>query len=305
MDDVYEKLRQYMDKINPFGCPKTEDGSHLAFLKALFNPEEAEIFVQLSIHPEPVETIADRFGKSVSETTEKLEAMFRKATVLKRRENKTVSYGASVIGPGILEAIVAAEDDEVMMKMGMYLSQGVGASVVKNKTGLLRTIPIEMEIPAETKAQTYEKLSEVLHHFPKPIAVIEYGCRKMARKAGAGCNAPIENCLVFGDHALFHIENNYGRELTIAEALQILKEAEEAGLVHNTINFTDWEGASFLCNCCSCCCSTLASINRLYPKGEVCGISRSNYVADIDIEKCSGLRDMHGALQHQRHFHGE
>ena len=285
MEDVYEKLRQHLDEINPFGCPKTEDGAHLEWLKAIFSEEDAKAYIHLKIHPEPVETIADRMGKSPEETVEILEKMFRKGTVLKHCERDRTSYAASVLGPGILEAVMVSADDDLVLKTGKYFGQGVGAAVVKNKTGMLRTLPIEIEIPAGSKVQTYEKASELVKNLPKPIAVINCSCRKLARKAGGGCDKPMENCIVFGDHARFQIEEGHGREIDSAEALNILKEAEEAGLVHNIINFTEYEGASYLCNCCSCCCSTLASINRLFPEGEIKGISPSNYMAEIDPEK--------------------
>ena len=123
-------------------------------MKAVFSPEDAEIYVHRRIHPEPVEVIAKRSGENVKSTSEKLEKMFRKETVLKHVEKDAVTYAASVIGPGILEAIVISASDDVLSKIGKYVSQGVGAAV---KTGLFRTLPIEVEIPAESKTETYEK----------------------------------------------------------------------------------------------------------------------------------------------------
>ncbi|MBN1614789.1 MAG: 4Fe-4S binding protein [Deltaproteobacteria bacterium] len=160
--------------------------------------------------------------------------------------------------------------------------------MVQNRTGILRTLPVEMEIPSGSKAQTYEKASEIIKNAPRPLAVAKCSCRKLARRAGRGCDRPVENCIVFGDHARFQIEHGHGREIDETEAQKILKEAEQAGLVHNIMNFTESEGSSYLCNCCSCCCSTLAAINRLSPEGEISGLSPSNFVAEVDIDQCSG-----------------
>ena len=84
MDDVYEKLRQHMDDINPFGYPKTEDGADLEFLKALFSPEDASVYVHLHLHPEPVEVISRRLGKGTEETARMLDGKCEARTTERR-----------------------------------------------------------------------------------------------------------------------------------------------------------------------------------------------------------------------------
>ena len=54
--------------------------------------------------------------------------------------------------------------------------------------------------------------------------------------------------------AQFVMDRRMGRKISKEEALEILKKAEEAGLVHATLNRQEIE---FICNCCSCHCMIL------------------------------------------------
>ncbi|MBN1614788.1 MAG: hypothetical protein JW950_10010 [Deltaproteobacteria bacterium] len=53
-----------------------------------------------------MDVIAGRLGKDAEETARILEGMYRKGTVLKHCEKDATSYAASVLGPGILEAVL-------------------------------------------------------------------------------------------------------------------------------------------------------------------------------------------------------
>ena len=48
MDDLYERLAEFVDDL-PAGYPRTESGIELKILKMLFTPEEAELFMHLSL----------------------------------------------------------------------------------------------------------------------------------------------------------------------------------------------------------------------------------------------------------------
>jgi len=73
------------------------------------------------------------------------------------------------------------------------------------------------------------------------------------------CKHPVENCLSFGAAAEYYIESGLGREITADEAIKILKEADESGLVHAGANS---KHLSNICNCCPCCCAVLKSITQ-------------------------------------------
>ena len=68
------------------------------------------------------------------------------------------------------------------------------------------------------------------------------------------CGKRDEVCMQFGISAQFIINRNMGRQITKDEALKILQLAEDAGLVHASVNRQEID---FLCNCCSCHCMIL------------------------------------------------
>ena len=92
------------------------------------------------------------------------------------------------------------------------------------------------------------------------FAVAHCPCRMAAKITGRACEHPIEVCLKFDDLADYLIERGLGREITREEALDIIKQAEEAGLVHFVDNA---EGqVKHNCNCCGCSCWNVGSIRR-------------------------------------------
>ena len=91
--------------------------------------------------------------------------------------------------------------------------------------------------------------------------------------------------MIFGDTADYWVEKKIGRYVNKEEANMILRQAEEAGLVHNTYNHAEFEGdlSGLICNCCSCCCIALQSLSRnKNPRG----LAQSNFDPVINHELC-------------------
>jgi ferredoxin len=71
------------------------------------------------------------------------------------------------------------------------------------------------------------------------------------------------------------------RYITKDEAVKIIKECEETGLVHLSSNCSAIEA---ICNCCSCCCGMLGSITRLK---DTSSHPVSNYYTTINADDCN------------------
>jgi ferredoxin len=76
------------------------------------------------------------------------------------------------------------------------------------------------------------------------------------------------------------------RHVSLEEACEILRRANESGLVHLSLYMPDHRVYA-LCSCCPCCCHDLQII-RLYERQDL--IVRSEYVAVTDFEVCTGCR---------------
>lgn len=256
--DSFEKLREFLDQF-PIGFRKTSSGVEIKILKRLFTKEEAELATFLTIRPERAGGIARRTGKNISEIEEKLESMAKKGLIFRsHRDNKTL-YNAAPFMIGLYEYSVEKIDKELAQLFKDYYHEAgleeIGASNVPG----FKVIPLEETIQTETTLFPYQMLEESIRK-ARVISVADCVCRKEAKLLGNGCDHPIETCLSFGVAAEYYIENGMGRKITTNEAIQIIKEADESGLVHAGANS---KHLSNICNCCPCCCASMKGMTQL------------------------------------------
>jgi len=139
-----------------------------------------------------------------------------------------------------------------------------------------RILPVGEKIDDDCCILPHERVSEILRQ-ARRIAVQPCPCRVRER----ACDTPLETCISLDRAADYFISRQIGREIGVEDALVILRQAEELGLVHETENI---DHPTVICNCCPCCCVFLRAITR-YKKQHV--VARSRYCAVIDSEKCA------------------
>ena len=88
--------------------------------------------------------------------------------------------------------------------------------------------------------------------------------------------------MYLNDNARCFSEQGYHRLVSKEEAYEILKRAEDNGLVHEINQTPGFEDATAICNCCGCSCFALR-IEELFRTPRAI---RSNYIARVDKEKC-------------------
>ncbi|MHA1607970.1 MAG: 4Fe-4S binding protein [Candidatus Freyarchaeota archaeon] len=280
-DEAYVKLREFLDTF-PLGLPATPSGVEIKILKKLFTEEEARVAVLLSPSPEEVSQIAERSGVDEKYLAEMLDKMSRKGLVFRiRREGKTL-YNAAPFMIGLYEYSVKKIDEELARLFKEYYEtvyvDEMGASNVPG----FKVLPIEERISADTVLLPYLKLKELIRN-ARVVAVTDCICRKEARLNGEGCDYPLETCLSFGVAAEYYIENGMGNEISVEEAIRIIEEADEAGLVHASVNA---KHLSNVCNCCPCCCASLKGITK---RGyEVHKYINAIFKSVIDQDACIG-----------------
>ena len=89
-------------------------------------------------------------------------------------------------------------------------------------------------------------------------------------------------CIQMGKGAEHYIRTGRARQITREEVYEILKRAEENGLMHDMPNIEEAGESAATCNCCACSCFGLR-VGMLYGARDVI---RSNFVAEIDESKC-------------------
>ncbi|MBN1135125.1 MAG: 4Fe-4S dicluster domain-containing protein [Anaerolineae bacterium] len=278
--DIYQKLAHYLDDL-PGGFPATSSGVELRILRRLFTPEEAELALKLSLLEEEPRVIARRAGMPVEETARLLEQMAGKGLIYRTQpKGRPPRYMASQFVVGIWEFHVNSLDAELVRDFDEYLPT-LAAFDVWKKAPQLRTIPVGESIDAELTVLPYERAEEMVRSQSR-IAVAPCICRREQRMAGHGCDKPLETCLVFGGAADYYLHNGLGRAISQQEALLVLKQANEAGLVLQPGNS---KRAGNICACCGCCCGVL---RRMKHHPAPASLFASPFVAAIDPATCLG-----------------
>lgn len=279
--DIYEKLRQKIDQSIPIPTPSTQSQVELEILRNLLTPEQAALACHLSGQPEPIDIIAERGGVSVEVLRPQLEAMVTKGAVFKVYL-KDPLYSLACMMPGIYEFQVDRLTPDMVQLFEKYYKEKHGEAVFRNKTPFPRVVPVKASIPARMNVYTYEEVENIIDG-AAAVTLANCLCRQNKKLIGEGCEAPVEDmCILLDSWADYYAENGLGRRVSKEEGKHALKRAEEAGLVHNSLNVQ--EGALFICNCCGCCCALLRGINELKIPTAV---AKSNFIAEVSEEDCT------------------
>ena len=181
-----------------------------------------------------------------------------------------------------------AEAHLELFKLGFALELSASKStvyrVIPTVDPIEKSIELNENLPLQHQIMPYEILREYLANInPKIYTVVPCSCRVAAKLAGEPCKQTNDNyCVTAGTLAQITNKQGVGREVTLDELMEIMERAEKEGLVHQTFNMQDT--ATFICNCCSCCCGFLKSVKEQSNYG---AITKSNFDPIIDRDLCT------------------
>lgn len=173
----------------------------------------------------------------------------------------------------------------------MYLT--VGKATAQLPAPPMRIVPAYKAIKDLPDVAPTEDFRELLKAQDR-ISVIPCPCRNRHTAAGDPCDyTDIDaswKCLQFGAGADTIIARGAGKEITVDEALEILEDIENDGLLHIWPNNTNMTGVNFSCQCCRDCCLMWVPLDVA---GESIGKmwAKSRFEAVIDQDKCEGCQD--------------
>lgn len=140
-------------------------------------------------------------------------------------------------------------------------------------------IPMNLTIPDTREVVTFDYVSEMVKKARIIIAQSCF-CRKSRDWTGnRECDHPVEVCMLFDDLAERTLAMGIGRVITPEEAIEIVQECRERGLMQHISNS---KSPSILCNCCSCCCGNF----NAYKKKEYVNSKPSRYIIHYESENC-------------------
>lgn len=283
----YKQLAERLDAL-PNGYPTTEDGAELRLLEYLFTPEEAELASHLRLSVETHNEIGERLGRDPQEIRGLLKGMLRKGLIGAKKAQKKFGYYLIPFAIGFYEYQFDKIDEEMARLFEKYYQQAF-SKVLSVGPQLTRVVPVNETIRNDMEVQPYESVVDIINSF-NAWGVQECLCRKQKALVGDPCDHPMEVCMSLHKRPGAFDSHPSVRALTKEEALDVLKIAADAGLVHQVGN--NLEGGSdtlwFICNCCTCSCGILRGMAEL---GIANVVARSAFVNTVDETLCNGCED--------------
>ena len=198
-------------------------------------------------------------------------------------------YWQDIFVPGHLEMInnnkeLVAKYPQVAEAFYYFGSKKgpMAAGIMPIGAGPMRVLPIERSIDGASRKASYEELSKHLNE-ASVFSVSDCSCRTSREAMGEGCGHLKEDMCIQLDHAAeYYIKTGRGREITREEAFEIIRRAEDNGLMHLIPNLDTPAHTHAICNCCGCGCYAMRLANEFINND----IVRSNYKSVVDESKC-------------------
>jgi len=166
--------------------------------------------------------------------------------------------------------------------------------IPKKASEKTKTVEVYLDQPLKTpemQIYTTQSVYELIDKYgdENKIALVHCFCRQWRKFVDEVCrfDQPYESCIVLGDFTEYVVKYGIARYISKAEALQIVREVQDKGAVHQV--FHEREDINrpeiAICNCCWDCCGILGSYNRGLLPFRV----KSYYLAQIaDDSMCTG-----------------
>ncbi|MHA1959114.1 MAG: ATP-binding protein [Candidatus Thorarchaeota archaeon] len=278
----YMQLAATLDKM-PNGFTHIEDGTHLRVLEWIFTPDEADLASRMKARGETVEEMSARLEIPLEGLVERLEAMSTKGQIRAWSSSTGRRYALLVFVGGIWEEQMDRADETFAQLAEEYFQKGQNDGLFNTEPAIFKVIPVNQAVRTELEVFPYEVAERIIEG-AKSWGLRECACKKYKGVLGDKCKYPTSVCLLFAprrDNA--YDEDPLTETISKEEALKILHQAEEDGLIHCSMNTQS--GHSYICNCCTCCCTMLRGAAEW---GQPHAFVKSNFIAQVDDNDCTG-----------------
>jgi ferredoxin len=261
-------------------------------LKLLFTEREAGLVALLPIKPFSIAQAAAIWKVPAAEAQCTLEALADRAVLLDTTApDGTVYYVLPPPMAGFFEFSLMrlrGDIDQKLLSALFYqylnVEEGFVTALFTLETPMGRAFVNEDAIAGagDVEVLDYERASEVARTASHRAVGLCY-CRHKMSHVDRDCDAPREICLTFNTTADSLARHGYGREIGVSEALDLLQEARDRGLVQLGENAQ--RGVNFICNCCPCCCEGLIAARKI---GVTRALQTSAWIPVVDEAHCNG-----------------
>ena len=232
-------------------------------LATLLTDEQAEIALKMGVRkPRTLADMVKLTGKD-EETLEKLLGEMSFIGILEynwENPTRTKQWVLPMFVPGSAEF---TNMNDTLLKqypeMGRFFErmsrlplEKVTPMVPPGGAGIgMHVIPVEKAIETENQSISVEHISHWLDKYEGKYAASPCSCRKSRQTFDEGCADDPEGwCVAVGDMADYVVETGKGgRYITKEEALDIFRQGEENGFVHQITNIDGADKIFAICNC--------------------------------------------------------
>lgn len=265
-------------------------------LSLLLTDEMAEVALKMGVRqPKTLNELTKLTGMDKDHLEKLLEEMSFSGVVEYNWENpqREKQYVLPMFVPGSAE--FTNMNDTILQKypeMGRFFErmsrlplESITPMVPPGGAGIgMHVIPVEKAIEMENTSISIEHISHWLDKYEGKYAASPCSCRKSRLTFDEGCADDPEGwCVAVGDMADYVVETGKGgRYISKEEALEIFRQAEDNGFVHQITNIDGADKIFAICNCNVNVCYALRT-SQLF---NTPNLSRSAYVARVNKEDC-------------------
>ncbi|QEN03468.1 FAD-dependent oxidoreductase [Thiospirochaeta perfilievii] len=259
-------------------------------LEPILNKYQAEIAMHLKFREKvSAHDVVKSSGEPYEKVKEALDYIAWAGVAFVNTVDGVDMYWQDIFVPGHLEMInnnkeLVEKFPEVAEAFYYFGSKRgpAAAGIMPVGGGPMRVLPIERSIDGNSRRASYEELSSYLNE-ATVFSVSDCSCRTSREAMGEGCGHLKEDMCIQLDHAAeYYIKTNRGREISKEEAFDIIKRAEDNGLMHSVPNLDGLGHTHAICNCCGCGCYAMRLANEFVNND----IVRSNYKSKVDESNC-------------------
>lgn len=265
-------------------------------LAGVLTDEEALLALKLGVRkPKTLSEIVKISGLEEKKCEALLEEMSRKGLLEYNWENAAheKQYVLPMYVPGCAEFFnMNAKILEANPEMGTFFEhmsrlplEKITPFVPEGGAGIgMHVIPVEKAIEMENESVDLEHISYWLSKYEGKYAASPCSCRRSRLTHDEGCADDPEGwCVAVGDMADYVVETQKdGRYISKEEALDIFRQAEENGFVHQITNIDGKNKIFAICNCNVNVCYALRT-SQLF---NTPNMSRSAYIAKVEKQNC-------------------
>ena len=268
----------------------TYDDPEYKLLEPIVDDDMCQIMMHMRLEANrTAEEIARRAKKDLDFTMQQLEKLKVAGVIRTREVEGKLCWYYPIWVPGIMEGVLSnREQCDKYPVLGecfeRYTRERVSmlAPFMDVGMNLMRVIPVQSAIENNSRKASYDEVHKLIED-AWAVSVGPCSCRRARRLMGEGCGHLEEDmCMYLNDNAKNYSETGAHRLISKEEAYEILRRAEDNGLVHELNVTPGYDDTTAICNCCGCSCFALRIAEYFRTPDAI----RTNYIARVDKDKC-------------------